>query len=68
LKEAFAAGNYKVGSEPLEDDFWEKLIDEADVNKDGFIDYEEFKKQMQAMLINEKVIRESQFIKKRPLA
>ena len=59
LKATFAAGNYKVAQEPQEDQFWEKLIDEADVNGDGFIEFEEFKKQMHAMLKNEKIIRES---------
>lgn len=67
LKKTFAAGTYKVDSEPIDDDFWEKVLAEADRNGDGFIDFKEFKETMESLLKNERQFRESNFKQKRPL-
>ena len=47
LKETFAAGVIRKGKNQLGDNFIEQLIQEADTNSDGFIDFEEFKTAME---------------------
>ena len=59
LRATFAAGVYRAGSEELGDEFWLKMIEEADSNGDGVIDFKEFEAAMRSMLLDEKTIRAS---------
>lgn len=54
LQERFAQGVYAAGSKiQLDDAFFDKLLAECDTNNDGYIDFNEFKNTMTAMLEKE---------------